>query len=393
MTTSYSATRRTGWSARAQGESGRGESRPSGELAVDHGMLAIVLMLVLFGLVMVYSASAVLAENKYGGEYHFLIRQAIWAGIGLVLMAVAIKVDYRTYKRPQVVFALLGVSLLLLLAVFAFPVLNGTHRWIRFGQASLQPSEIAKIALICYVAYFVDKRGDDLDDYLHTFLPVTAIACLAMLLVAKEPDLGTALSMGLVFVVMMYGAGARLLHLASLLVPSAPVLLYMLLFVPWRLQRLLDFLHPWKNQTTSGFQTVQALIALGSGGVTGLGLAEGRQKLFYLPAPHSDFIFAVVGEELGLIGTLSVLVVFVLLAWRGLRASRYAPDKFGQLLALGITVMIVAQAFFNMSVALSILPTKGIPLPFISCGGSSLAINLLAAGVLLNVSKHGEIIR
>jgi len=356
-------------------------------------MLAIILMLVLFGLVMVYSASAVLAEDKYGSEYHFLIRQAVWAVVGLVLMAAAIKVDYRNYKRPQVVLALLGISFVLLVAVFAFPVLNGTHRWIRLGQASLQPSEVAKLALICYVAYFVDKRADQLDGYLSTFLPVTGVACAAMLLIAKEPDLGTALSIGLVFVVMMFGAGARLLHLASMLIPTAPFLAYMLLFVPWRLQRLLDFLHPWKNQTTTGFQTVQALIALGSGGATGLGLAEGRQKLFYLPSPHTDFIFAVVGEELGLIGTLAVLVVFALLAWRGIRASIYAPDKFGQLLALGITVMIVAQAFFNMSVALSILPTKGIPLPFISCGGSSLAINLLAAGVLLNVSKHGEILR
>ena len=393
MSERYFTTRRADRSgAVAIPESRASSSGQSRELAVDHSMLVIVVALVLFGLVMVYSASAVLAEKKYGGEYHFLIRQAVWSAIGVILLAVGMKIDYRTYKRPRIVFGLIAISFLMLLAVFAFPVLNGTHRWIRFGQASLQPSEIAKVALICYVAYFIDKR-DDLDDYLRTFAPVTVVACAIMLLVAKEPDLGTALAIGLIFVVMMFGAGAKVAHLATLLIPSAPVLVYMLLFVPWRLQRLLDFLHPWKNQTTSGFQAVQALIAIGSGGATGLGLAEGRQKLFYLPAPHSDFIFAVVGEELGLIGTISVLAVFALLAWRGIRASRYAPDRFGQLLALGITVMIVAQAFFNMSVALSILPTKGIPLPFISSGGSSLAINLLAAGVLLNISKHGETLR
>jgi len=197
------------------------------------------------------------------------------------------------------------------------------------------------------------------------------------------------LSIGLVFAVVMFSAGVPLRYLASLAVPAVPLLAGMLLFVPWRLQRILDFLDPWKNQTTSAFQTVQAMVAIGSGGQTGIGLAQGKQKLFYLPSPHTDFIFAVVGEELGLIGAAAVVLVFAILAWRGLRAARLAPDTFGQLLAVGITVMIAAQAFFNMSVALSLVPTKGIPLPFISCGGSSLAMNLLAAGILLNVSKHG----
>lgn len=366
-------------------------SRQGLELHVDKVMLGVILALVGFGLIMVYSSSAMLAETHYGSQFHFLARQAGWAVVGLVLMCIAIKVDYRYYKNYPFVIGSLAVSALMLLTVFAFPRLNGTHRWIRWGAASLQPSEIAKIALIFYIAYFIENRSDRLDEFWRVFFPVALIAGIFMGLVAAEPDLGTALSLGVIFVAVMFATGARKRHILSLAIPAVPVLAYMLIFVPWRLQRLMDFRDPWKNQLTSGFQTVQSLIAIGSGGLTGTGFAQGRQKLFYLPSPHTDFIFAVIGEELGLIGAVAVVVVFSLLAWRGLRAAKHAPDRFGQLLALGITVMIVAQAFFNMSVALSILPTKGIPLPFISAGGSSLAINLLAAGILLNVSKHGEI--
>jgi len=358
------------------------------ELPVDRYMLVAVLGLVLFGLIMVYSSSAVLAQKKYGSEYYFLIRQGIWAVIGLGAMTVAIKTDYRNLKHPAVVFGLLVTALLMLVSLFFLQKLNGTHRWIRFGQASLQPSEIAKIALICYMAYFVDRRGEEFDTLARGFLPVVAAAAVIIGLIAAEPDLGTALSVGVIFGVVMFAAGVKIRHLAMLLIPALPVLAYMLLFVPWRFQRVMDFLDPWKNQTTSGFQTVQALIAVGSGGTTGVGLAEGKQKLFYLPAPHTDFIFAVIAEELGLIGSMAVVVIFGMLAWSGFRAAKNAPDRFGQLLAVGFTTMIVAQAFFNISVALALVPTKGIPLPFISSGGSSLAINLIAAGILLNVSKH-----
>jgi len=358
------------------------------DLPVDRYMLAGVLGLVLFGLVMVYSSSGVLAQRRYGSEYYFLIRQGIWSVIGLAAMTVAIKVDYRYLKHPAVVFGLLSASLLMLGALFLLQKLNGTHRWIRFGQASLQPSEIAKIALIFYMAYFVDRRGEEFDTLARGFLPVVLAAAVVIGLIAAEPDLGTALSVGVIFGVVMFAAGVKVRHLAMLAIPAIPVLAYMLLFVPWRFQRVMDFLDPWKNQTTSGFQTVQSLIAIGSGGIRGLGLAEGKQKLFYLPAPHTDFIFAVIGEELGLIGSLAVVLIFALLAWRGFRAAKSAPDRFGQLVAVGIATMIVAQAFFNISVALALVPTKGIPLPFISSGGSSLAINLIAAGVLLNISKH-----
>jgi cell division protein FtsW len=220
-----------------------------------------------------------------------------------------------------------------------------------------------------------------------TFMLAAGAGGLIIGLVALEPDLGTAVALGLVFVMMMLEARIPLHYLASLLIPVVPTVTMMLL-VPWRFQRLMAFIDPWKYQSSWGFQPCQSMIAIGSGGTAGLGFAQGKQKLFFLPSPQTDFIFAVIGEELGLIGAGAVILLFGLLAYRGFRAARYAPDMFGRLLAVGLTVMIVAQAFFNISVTLSLVPTKGIPLPFISAGGTSLAISLFAAGVLLNISKH-----
>ena len=361
------------------------------ELTVDKVMLAIVLALTLFGAVMVYSASAMLAEKNYGSQFYFLYRQGAWAVVGLVAMAIAMRIDYRHYRRPGVVYALLGVTLVMLVAVLFLPKVNETHRWIRYGRyVSVQPSEVAKLALTAYLAFILERRVKDIESFKRVFMPTALVAGAVITLVAAEPDLGTAMALGVVFVAVMFQAGVPARYLATLAVPALPALAGMLLFVPWRFQRLVDFVDPWKNQTTSGFQVVQSLIAIGSGGPNGLGFAQGKQKLFYLPAPHTDFIFAVIGEELGLIGAATIVILFGLLAWRGFRAARFAPDVFGQLLAVGLTVMIIAQAFFNISVTLSLVPTKGIPLPFISAGGSSLAISLFAAGVLLNLSKHGK---
>jgi cell division protein FtsW len=364
---------------------------PSGrELPVDKILVALVVGLTLFGTVMVYSASAVLAQKNYGSQYYFLIRQGAWAAIGLIAMAVAIRIDYRNYKRPGVLIPLLGVTLILLVAVLFFPTVNGTHRWIRYGSyISIQPSEVSKLALIAFLAFFLERRSDEMDSFKRVFIPAGAFAVITIVLVAAEPDLGTALALGAVFTVMLFHAGAPLRYLASMAIPAVPALIGMLI-VPWRFKRLLVFLDPWKDQTGTGFQVVQSLIAIGSGGLSGTGFAQGKQKLFYLPAPHTDFIFAVIGEELGFIGAATIVMLFGLLAWRGFRAARFAPDMFGQLLAIGITVMIIVQALFNVSVALSLVPAKGIPLPFISSGGSSLAISLFATGVLLNVSKHGR---
>lgn len=338
---------------------------------------------------MVYSASAILAEKNYGNQFYFLGRQAMWVVVGLVAMVAAICIDYRHYKRPALIVPLVAGTLVLLVVVLLLPRINETHRWIRYGRYfSLQPSELTKLALVAFLGFFLEKKAKEVERW-FTFMRAAIVAGVLIALVGAEPDLGTALALGLVFLTMMFQAGTPVRYFATLAVPVVPAITYMLL-KPWRFARLLAFLDPWKYQTTWGFQPVQSMIAIGSGGSGGVGFAQGRQKLFYLPAPHTDFIFAVIGEELGLIGAATLVLLFALLAWRGFRAARFAPDLFGQLLAVGLTTMIVAQAFFNISVTLSLVPTKGIPLPFVSAGGSSLAISLFAAGVLLNVSKHGK---
>ena len=369
---------------------GGSHSHVGRDLSVDKLLLVIVLALALFGAVMVYSASAILAEKNYGNQFYFLYRQGAWAVIGLVAMAVAMCIDYRHYKRASVIYPLLCVTLILLVLVLFLPEVNGTRRWIRYGRYfSLQPSEIAKLALVAFLAFFIEKNAKEIDSFKYVFLPLTLVAGATIGLVAGEPDLGTAMALGVVFIVMMFQAGTPARYLAALAIPVAPAMILMLM-VPWRFARLMAFLDPWKYQSTFGFQPVQSMIAIGSGGMSGMGFSQGKQKLFYLPAPHTDFIFAVIGEELGLLGAATIVALFALVAWRGFRAARCAPDLFGQLLAVGLTIMIIAQAFFNISVTLSLVPTKGIPLPFISAGGSSLAISLFAAGVLLNISKHGK---
>lgn len=376
---------------RKLGAEAEGERAPAArELPVDKVLLVMVMGLVLFGLAMVYSSSAILAQKRYSSQFYFFGRQALWAVIGFAALTVAIRIDYRHYKEPAVVIGLLAFALMLLGAVLFFPAINGTHRWIRYGPLSLQPSEIAKLSLVFFLAFFLERRARSLSSFRGTLLPAALIAGAMIVLVGAEPDLGTALLLGLIFATVTFTAGVSLRQLVTFVLPLVPALAYMLLFVPWRLQRLLDFVDPWKNEMTSGFQVTQSLIAIGSGGTTGVGFAQGKQKLFYIPAVHTDFIFAVIGEELGLLGAAAVVAVFATLAWRGLRAARLAPDLFGRALAIGITTMIAAQAFFNLSVVLSLVPTKGIPLPFISAGGSSLAINLLGAGVLLNISKHAS---
>lgn len=378
------------WKRESEFLSGNVRTPKARELPVDRVLLATVLGLTLFGAVMVYSASAILAEKNYGSSFYFFSRQALWAVVGLAAMAVAMCIDYRHYKRPVVFYSVLGVTVAMLVVVLFLPTVNETHRWIRYGRyVSVQPSELAKLALAVFLGLFLERQAREIENFKRTFVRAAVVAGLLIVLVAIEPDLGTAMALGAVFVVVMFQAGTPLRHLALLAIPVVPAMVYMLL-VPWRFQRILAFLDPWKYQSTFGFQPVQSMIAIGSGGTSGVGFAAGKQKLFYLPAPHTDFIFAVIGEELGLIGAGTVVLLFALVAWRGFRAARFAPDLFGQLLAVGLTTMIVAQALFNISVTLSLVPTKGIPLPFISSGGSSLAISLFAAGVLLNVSKHGK---
>lgn len=352
----------------------------------DKLLFATVVGLVLFGLIMIHSASAIVAMEQFGSPYFFVRRQAMWAGLGLVGMVVAMQVDYRLYNRRWIVVSGLGLVVVLLVAVFAFPQVNGAHRWIRYGGFQLQPSELAKLASILFLAYWLDSH-DDRADLKRVLLPCTAVAGLLAGLVVLEPDLGTALGIGTALVVMLFAASVPVRQIFYLPLAALPAVVPLLVLVPFRLKRIGAFLDPWSDPMGSGYHVIQSLLAIGSGGLSGIGLSQGRQKLFYLPEPHTDFIFAVIGEELGLIGAVAVVAVFVVLAWRGLRAAGRAPDEFGALLATGLTVMIVTQALFNISVTLGLVPTKGIPLPFVSYGGSSLCISMTAMGVLLNISQ------
>ena len=360
------------------------------KLYPDTWLFAATIGLALFGVVMVYSASAVLAQSEHHGSFYYVIKQAIWTSIGLAAMLSAMQVDYHRLRDRRVVYGLLTLTVLMLLAVFAFPAINGARRWIKFQGFSVQPSEISKLALAIFLAYFLERRAGEEADFWRTFIPCGLVTAVLAGLIVVEPDFGTSMMLAVTFVIVIYTAGARLSHLAMAAAPAFLVAAGLLIFVPWRMARLVSFWDPWADPQKSGFQVVQSLIAVGSGGTNGLGFAQGKQKMMFLPFAHSDFIFAVIGEELGLLGTLAVLAAFALFLWRGIRISFMAPDRFGRLLAIGIVTGIVAQALFNMSVVLSMVPTKGIPLPFISYGGSSLVPTLAAVGILLNISQHAR---
>ncbi|HEY0003697.1 MAG TPA: putative lipid II flippase FtsW [Pyrinomonadaceae bacterium] len=360
------------------------------KLQADKWLFAATAGLALFGVVMVYSASAVMAAQENGNQYYYVIKQGMWTAIGFGAMLVVMHFDYQRLRNRKIIYALLAATALLLVGVFAFPRINGAHRWIRLAGFSIQPSEMSKLALTIFLAYFLEKRAGEESSFWRTFVPCMMVTGLLAVLVVAEPDLGTAMMLAVVCFVMCFTAGVRVLHLGLAAAPALVGVAGLLIFVPWRLQRMVTFLDPWADPRDKGFQVVQSLIAVGSGGINGLGFAQGKQKLFFLPFAHSDFIFAVVGEELGLLGALTVMAIFAVFLWRGVRAALLAPDRFGMLLGLGLVTSIIAQALFNISVVLSLVPTKGIPLPFISYGGSSLVPTLVAAGILMNISQYAN---
>src|ERR1700752_2567778 len=360
------------------------------KLAPDKWLFSATLRVAPFRGGVVYSASAVLAQKENGNQFHYVMKQGVWVFIGLIAMLLAMQFNSQQLKNQRIVYSLLLLCTIGLISVFGFSATNGAHRWIKLPGFSLQPSELSKLSLIIFLAYFLEKRAGEEGDFWRTFIPCGIVTGRLAAPVVVEPDFGTAMMLVLIFTVEIYTAGARVLHLAMAAAPALVVAAGLLIFVPWRLKRLVTFLDPWADQQGSGFQVVQSLIAIGSGGTNGLGFAQGKQKMLFLPFAHSDFIFAVVGEELGLFGALAVVAVFALFLWRGVRTALLAPDRFGMLLSLGIVTSIVAQALFNISVVLSLVPTKGIPLPFISYGGSSLVPTLAAVGILLNVSQHAS---
>jgi cell division protein FtsW len=360
------------------------------KLASDSVLFAVSVALMGLGLVIVWSASSALARETYGNAYHFLVRQIVWAALGLVGMAAAMRLDYRKLRQPTVVYALVAGTTVLLIVVLFLPALNESHRWIRLGALSFQPSELAKLAIVVFLAYHLERRGERVNEFLPSLFPALLLLGWFAFLIFIQPDLGTAATLTLIGCVMLFVAGVRLRYFGALAVPGLAVLYQAVMVAAYRRDRIEAFLNPYSDPRGSGYQIIQSLIAVGTGGVTGTGLMEGRQKLFYLPYPYSDFIFAVIGEELGLIGAAAVVAGFVLFLWRGIRAAWLAPDDFGMYLAAGLTLAIVLQAFINLSVVLGLLPAKGIPLPFISAGGTSLVLTLLGLGVVLNVSQHAD---
>lgn len=359
-------------------------------LQSDKFLFGAVVALVLFGALMVFSASAVMAADRYNNGNYFLLRQLAWAGAGLVAVAILMYTDYRRLASPMVVFPALALEFLLLVAVLLVDRSHNTHRWFHLGMVSFQPSELAKIILTLFLAYFLDQRKGEVNDWKHTLAPIALVAGIMALLVLKEPDLGTTLAMGLILAAMLFSAGLNLRYFALAALTALLPLYWLIFHSTYRHNRILAFLNPYADPLGKGFQILQSYIAVGTGGITGMGLMEGKQKLFFLPEPQTDFIFAVVGEELGLIGCLAVAALFAVILIRGLRASQACKDDFGRLLAIGLTVMIVGQALVNMSVVLGLLPTKGIPLPFVSYGGSSLLVSLVAVGILLNISQQAS---
>ena len=367
----------------------------SRRLENDRWLFGVTLTLCLFGAVMIYSASAVTADQLYGRSYIFLLRQSAWLLLGLLGMFALMRTDYRRLREPAVVYPAIFLVLLMLGGAFFLDKSHATHRWIKFGPVNIQPSESAKLAVVLYLAWFLDlkRRGASSmefrkKDFLHTILPAAGPILVCVVLILLQPDFGTSIDIVLVTAAILYVAGLSWKWLVTGAAAALPILYLLITQVSYRQARLMAFLDPGSDPQGSGFQLLQSLIAVGSGGFTGVGLMESKQKLFYLPEAHTDFIYAVICEELGFLGAIIVVALFAVYGWRGLRAAFGAPDGFGRLLAFGITAMVLCQALINFAVVLGMVPTKGIPLPFVSYGGSSLLVMLLATGVLLNVSQQ-----
>jgi cell division protein FtsW len=349
-------------------------------------LLIVTGILLTLGLLMIYSASGAVAESRHGDAAYFVKRQAMWALVGLCAFATGSWIDYHRWRRLIVPLTLGAIALLVTVLVAGWAV-NGSRRWLRVGTFSLQPSELAKVVLIVYLAHYLAKRAELVASF-RGIAPALAVTGLGMGLIWLEPDLGNAVVLGLVAGGLFFLGGCRVAHLAGLAALAAPAATFAVMGTAYQRRRWTAFLNPWADPSNAGFQMIQSLLALGGGGPMGSGLGEGRQKLFFLPEPHTDFIYAVVGEELGLGGTLSILALFALFLWRGWRVALATSDPFGRLLAFGLTGSVALAAALNMGVVTGLLPTKGLPLPFVSYGGTSLVVNLLAVGILFNVSRQ-----
>jgi cell division protein FtsW len=362
-----------------------------GRRRFDYILLIVTLALVGVGIVMVYSTSAILAADRFQDPYYFLKRQALYAGIGFILMILMMFLPYKILKRFA--YPILILSILFLMAVLIPGIghrAGGSMRWLKIQSFSFQPSELAKLGLIIFLAYFLTKKEEKIRSFSFGFLPTLLLSGVVIALVLKEPDFGGALFLTLIVFFLLFASGVRLIYVFGAFLLIAPVGYYFLMNAGYRYKRLFSFIRPWEDPTGTSFQIVQSFLSFGSGGLFGLGLGEGRQKLFFLPAPHTDFIFSIIGEELGLVGAMIVVLLFFILTLRGIQIGLSLEDRFGAYLALGITLLISLQGLINMGMVLGLLPTKGLTLPLISYGGTSLITNLVGVGILLHLSTHME---
>jgi cell division protein FtsW len=356
----------------------------------DRWLIVTCCLLVVGGLFLVASASHYAAMSRGLSPSYFLWKHAVHVALGIVVLAVASYFPYRRLSEPRIVVALLAVTFVSLLFVLAMPAAGGAHRWFRLPFFAVQPSEFAKIVCIVFTASLLARKEAEVNDPKAVPFPCLAVIGTFALLVAIEPDLGSAVMLAVPAAAMLFATGLSYRHIGATAGLGVVGVVAAILVEPYRMERVKSFLDPTADTLGSGFQLTQSLIAVGSGGIAGVGLGEGKQKAFFLPEPHTDFIFSVIGEELGVVGTLLVLVAFLLLFWRGMRAAWKAPDRFSSYLALGLTCSLVLQGLIHMGVCVGLLPTKGLPLPFVSYGGSSLLATMAMAGLLLNVSQHSN---
>ncbi len=361
-------------------------------LRPDGWLLGVIVLLLAVGVVMVYSASAIVAAERFHDPTLFLRKQLFWALLGSGLLLAVLRLDYHRLEEWgwPILLATGALLVLVLVPPFAQPI-NGSRRWLRLGPASFQPAELAKLALVIFLAGWLTRHRDRLGDFRRGVLPPLAAAGALALLVLAQPDLGNCLTLVVVTFAVLYLACGPGRYLAAVAAAGLPLAALATWLAPYRLRRITTFLDPWSDPRGSGYQIIQSWLALGGGGLTGRGVGESRQKLFYLPEAHTDFIFAVIGEELGFVGAALLIVLFAVLVWRGLRVGLRAPDAFGAHLALGVTVLIATETLVNLGVVTGLLPTKGLPLPFVSFGGSALLTTMLGAGLLLNVSQHAHV--
>lgn len=355
-------------------------------LNIDIWLALIIFLLLGFGTVMIYSTSAIYAEEQYGDSMFFLKRHLTWICIGLIGMFIAWRLDYHIMRRYSKIFFFLSIGLLMLVYVPGIgKTAGGARRWLVIMGLNIQPSEIAKVALVVYLADVLTRKQRWLMEFWKGLVPPLVAMGIMVGLVLLQPDLGTAVEMGLVAFIILFIAGVKFQYLMTLGLSAMPFLYIFIFSTPYRRNRILSFINPWKDPEGIGFQIVQSFVALGSGGVFGVGLGQSRQKLFYLPAAHTDFVFSIIGEELGILGTLLILFLFIAILWFGAHICLKALDLFGHFLALGIVSLISLQAIINIGVVTGSFPTKGLPLPFVSYGGSSMAMYLVGFGMLLNI--------